>query len=76
MALAACARQSAPSGLKGRSDPTIGCGDIEYLPIDRPGGKAAARLCGVVFGGCARSGKKKKKDATGGGPSSEKRIIF
>ena len=60
MALAACARQSAPSGFDRRSDPTISCGDIEfYLSIGR-GGKAAARLCGVVFGGGARVEKKKK----------------
>ncbi len=26
-------------GFKGRSDPTFGCGDIKYLPIDRTGGK-------------------------------------
>jgi len=58
MAFAACARQSAPSGLKGRSDLTIGCRDIEYLPIDRPRGESTLWRC---VWRVRASGKKLKK---------------
>ena len=60
---AACARQSAPGGFKRRSDPTIGREDIEYLPIDWRGGKAAACLCGAVSAGL-REFEKKPEVAT------------
>ena len=37
-AFATCARQSAPGGFKRRSDPTIGCRDIDFY-LHQPGGK-------------------------------------
>ncbi len=61
MTFAACARQSAPGGFKRQSDQTIGRGDIEYLPIDRPGGKAAACLCGRCVCLLAREFEKKEE---------------
>ena len=44
MDIAACVRQSALSGFKQQSNPTIGCQDIGYLPLVWPGGTAAACL--------------------------------
>ena len=51
-----CARQSAPSGFKRRSNPTIGRRDIEYLPTDRPGGESRCLsfvFVATVFAFCA-----------------------
>jgi hypothetical protein len=74
MAFAACARQSAPGGFKQRSNPTIGCGDIEYLHLlIGQGGKAALVFVPLCLLACAQF--EKKGENPRGGHGSEKGVI-